>query len=143
MSPAWQAMNVLFFSVLHCSGCVTGTSGLLSFLIENLLNNWLLWCAALIRIVFLLYAAKHLLVCFNGLRIFVVTRNDQTFVYGGLFLIFYEMGIQDINGSEEINTLLYVTASPGSVRFGHLFGQVLWLQDTEDKTTVVSSLGRT
>lgn len=68
MYSAWQTMNVLFLSFLQCSGCVTGTSGLLSFLIENLLNNWLLWYAALMRIVFLLFENKHFLVCFNGLK---------------------------------------------------------------------------
>jgi len=38
------------------------------FLIVNLLNNWLLRYAGLMRIVFLLYANKHFLVCFNGLE---------------------------------------------------------------------------
>lgn len=66
MYPAWQTTNVSFLSFLQCSDGVTGTSGLLSFLIENLLNNWLLWYAALMRIVFLLYANKYFLVCFNG-----------------------------------------------------------------------------
>lgn len=93
MNPALQTMNVLLLSFLQCSGCVTGTSGVLSFLIENLLNNWLLWYAALMRIVFLLYANKHFLVCFNGLKDFLITCNDKIFVYGGLFLIFDQTGI--------------------------------------------------
>lgn len=40
MYSAWQTMNVLFLSFLQCSGCVTGTSGLLSFLIENLTTGF-------------------------------------------------------------------------------------------------------
>lgn len=52
--------NVLVVLQEHLGFCL--------FLIENLLNNWLLWYAALMRIVFLLYANKYFLVCFNGLK---------------------------------------------------------------------------
>lgn len=86
-------MNVLFLSFLQCSGCVTRTSGLLSFLIEKL-YNWLLRYAALMRIVFLLFENQHFLVCFNGLKVFfLITCNGKIFVFGGLFLIFCKTGM--------------------------------------------------
>lgn len=76
---------------------------------------------------------------------FKITCNDKIFVYGGSFSNILWNG--DIRNKWLLrNILLYVIASPGSVRFW----PPLWLWTTgitEDKTTVVfsfwdSSLGR-